>query len=152
VNNNKYNNIPLWYDPVKGTFSLEKQNDSDWYFPSMWEYQVYEELLKWLPKEMIKRQHPLILKPKTMAYPEINWKVDFAIFNREKPLMYVEAKGMITREFKTTLKILEYVNPQAWDILTVVHKHLPVKLDCTSKQTVQLTDLRHEIDRLVPMF
>jgi hypothetical protein len=84
----------------------------------------------------LERQHPVLVKPATRRFPPINWKSDFRIsrfhlngtgqqfIDYSNSSILIEAKGTLkglsSREFIRTLKILEYLNPSVYEALILV--------------------------------
>jgi hypothetical protein len=91
-------------------------------FDSKLESATYERLLTLFPSPQfnIKTQFPIEVKPRSQGFPSIFWKVDFCILENDKPILYVEAKGTLTRDFKLLMKFLEYRDPILYSKIILV--------------------------------
>ena len=111
--NNKYGAKVAYYcESTASIFDTEPMGASI-RFDSTFEARVYQVLRRHFPKTSICRQYPLMIKPRTKTYKEIDWKVDFYV-NHEKVKCWVEAKGIALPEFKRNLQYLQYFNHDAW--------------------------------------
>jgi hypothetical protein len=90
-------------------------------FDSKTEAMVYKELKRILPtRYSLILQYPVLLKPKTKLFSEIIWHCDFAIFKNEVLIALLEVKGStwnLDRNFRFKMKILELINPHAFNKL-----------------------------------
>jgi hypothetical protein len=66
---NKYGAKPFYLGRETGKRTVSRQQPTDDFFASEFEYEVYQELLRWVPKELIERQYKVMIKPKTFRYP-----------------------------------------------------------------------------------
>lgn len=93
-------------------------------FDSIHEFAVYLELSRIYGHHRIVRQYPLPIIPKSICYPTgKTWRVDFAITAENKSRTFtnfVEAKGVMMREFRMTLACLEQNNFPAFARLSMV--------------------------------
>ena len=93
-------------------------------FDSRHEFKVYLELIRIYGIRRIKTQVHINLLPRGLCFPRgKTWKVDFAIvehYDQSVYCKYVEAKGMITREFVYTLACLEAYKPIIFNNLSLV--------------------------------
>ena len=93
-------------------------------FDSTLEFNVYLKLVSFYGAARVHRQVPVEIIPRGTCYPNgKTWRVDFGIVRpcgRLPYCKYVEAKGKITPEFKNLLPILEQINPDAFNKLTLV--------------------------------
>jgi len=126
---------PFWYSWKTGQQYQHKETIDCEYFHSILEFKLYNEFLKFVPREKIARQVPLLYKPQTSIYPPLTWKVDFAIELPDREIAYIEAKGgwilgnsSAISEFQHKLQYLEFSNHQAWLNLFLVSEQ-DLKLD-----------------------
>ncbi len=93
-------------------------------FDSYHEYQVYQSLKNsQLGSAIIPHYSIPILPPKkSIIFPRgKNWRVDFLVKGyHQEPLLLVEAKGFITREFTLILAMLEKYNPNLFGKLWLI--------------------------------
>ena len=93
-------------------------------FDSQHEFKVYLELVRMYGKHRVKSQVHLTILPPGNCFPRgKTWKVDFALSEPDGSFdicRYVEAKGMITREFCYTLACLEVHKPIVFNNLLLV--------------------------------
>lgn len=101
-------------------------------FDSQHEFRVYLELIRMYGVERIDTQVPVEIIPPSNCFPSgKKWKVDFGI--KDEGFLgiydhYVEAKGLITREFVYTLGCLEQIDPYAFfDTYLVFTDKIPLK-------------------------
>ena len=91
-------------------------------FASQLEARVYRFLMVYLGSrnliDLLDFQVPLTIKPQTKQFNRILWKVDFSI--KLKTPLYIEAKGLITRECSRNIKFLEFFDYQAFHRLIFV--------------------------------
>ena len=88
-------------------------------FDSIYESDVYIELVRRYGSKAIETHHKLLLKPETEAFNELHWAVDFKV-NYKGEVLYYEAKGLMTDVFKLKMEWLEWVNPEVYRRLFVV--------------------------------
>lgn len=126
---------PFWYSYKTGQQYSKKATLDCEYFHSVLEFQLYTDFLRFIPKEQISRQVPLLYKPGTSIYPALAWKVDFAIRTPNEEVLFIEAKGawilgnsVAIAEFQHKLQFLEFCNHQAWQNLFLVSPN-EMKLD-----------------------
>lgn len=133
---NKYSARVVFWDNQRMCVTSKQQADSlrvgkqkrlpshIFRFDSKLEFEVYLHLLKMYPANRIRRQVPLPLIRKGLCYPRGKpWKIDFAItwnFNKNHIYRYVEAKGIVTSDFRNILPVLEQNNPEAFSKLILV--------------------------------
>jgi hypothetical protein len=157
---NKYGAKPFYLGRETGKRTVSKQQPTDDFFASEFEYEVYQELLRWVPKELIERQYKVMIKPKTFRYPAMYWTADFAILDLrtnldstfKKPFALIEAKGFVTNDFKIRIKLLEYIQPLLYSRLVIIKPgDANQSIDSSRLRTDNLKTLRVAIDRLVPL-
>lgn len=129
----KYNNQYAWHSKsldrelepheVPKTAELRRsRNNSDvLFFASQFEYEVYLLLRDFVPAKNIQLQVPLRVKPETLKWPAVYWRVDFSI-NVSETIWFIEAKGHCTLDFKNKLMLLECFYPQDYSQLVLVHE------------------------------
>lgn len=133
---NKYGSKIVFWDSTNRCVISKEQGDSCregkrnrlpkhiYRFDSTLEFKVYMKLTQMYSPERVKRQVRLCLVPPGKCCPKGKfWKVDFGITKKSNPKEYehyVEAKGRITVDFRYTLPMLEYSNPEAFNRLTLV--------------------------------
>lgn len=154
---NKYGNAPFYENQTTGDRTDKRISKDDKYFASLWEREVYEEILKWIPKELVRHQHKVEIKPKTSVYPAMHITFDFIIVKNANSfnlgpgdvLLYVEAKGFATNDFKTRLKMFEYRFPGEYRKLAVVKNGPPYQsVDQSRLRTHNLETLQRVLARL----
>lgn len=101
-------------------------------FDSRHEFKVYLELVRIYGYRRVRTQVSTSILPKGICFPRgKNWRIDFAIteFNSDyEYCVYVEAKGLITREFVYTLACLEAYKPSIFNNLALVFPNaIPVE-------------------------
>lgn len=89
-------------------------------FDSGLELKVYEILLKLTKPTLINCHKPIIVKPQGTKYKELAWKCDFQLIRLNQEPLYIEAKGKPTRDFKLTMQMLDYFNPDVFNNLVLV--------------------------------
>lgn len=110
---------------------------------------MYRAILKVVKRQYLTLQYPLEIKPKTPIFPAISWKIDFAIqpiadlpanVNRSElfPQLFIESKGLPTREFKRDIQYLQWQQPRAYASLILVSE---TKLDYPDVPCVKLSQL-----------
>jgi hypothetical protein len=126
---------PFWYSYKTGQKYEQKVNSDCEYFHSALEFKLYNEFLKFIPRDKVLRQVPLLYKPQTGVYPALVWKVDFGIVLPDEETLYIEAKGgwilgdsSAKAEFQHKLQFLEFANHRAWENLFLVSDQ-EMKLD-----------------------
>ena len=129
----KYKAKHAYYSPSFNVSSDIPFVDDCIQFDSKFELQVFLELKKNLGQydKFIHRQEMLVIKPPTSNYAPKGWKCDFMIHAEAGCVKrYIEAKGLVTREFKLQLQLLEFFNPIAWENLIIVTAGVaPIKVD-----------------------
>jgi hypothetical protein len=114
-------------------------------FDSTHEFAVYLELSRIYGHRRIVRQYPLEIFPASVCYPKgKTWKVDFAIISSKPPFSFtnfVEAKGVMMREFRGTLACLEQNNFEAFEKLSMVFPRA-IPTDCTLVKTLSRSEYR----------
>ncbi len=129
LSTNKYRAVSGFYSVQNDSFDLfKKYPDSQW-FASMQELEVYKELIS-LPYAVVNRQVKVPVKLPTPNYDATCWRCDFLVVNSSRPEKYflIEAKGVVTRDFKQMLQYLEYFNYTDWKRLVIVTKKR-IKID-----------------------
>lgn len=131
----KYYSETVWFSPIRNRQltinevkiyrSLGKKSEfaDTIRFPSRHEYRVYSVLRNsHLFSEIIPQYKVEIIPPKQLlCFPNgKNWKVDFCVRYQDKPLMLVEAKGIVTKEFPAILAMLEHYNRELFERLWLV--------------------------------
>lgn len=101
-------------------------------FDSLHEFKVYLELIRIYGIQRIKTQVHVNILPRGLCFPRgKTWKVDFAITESDDShfaYKYVEAKGLITREFIYTLACLETYKPNIFHNLHLVFvRSIPIE-------------------------
>ena len=157
---NKYKAKPVYYDLVHNNvvshLEIEsyrikgKLNTPPWIhrFDSQHEFKVYLKLVDMYEPEAVQLQIPILLFPKSFCHPNGKyWKVDFMVTNPKnllEVLFYVEAKGIITKEFEFILSVLEHHDP---DTFTNLHLVFPNKLPTNNRllKSIQKTDFSQRI-------
>jgi hypothetical protein len=114
-------------------------------FDSIHEFTVYLELSRIYGHHRIVRQYPLHIFPKSVCYPNgKTWRVDFAITAEGMSRTFsnfVEAKGVMMREFRVTLGCLEQNNSNAFQRLSMVFpKRIPT--ECALIKTLSRSERR----------
>lgn len=96
-------------------------------FDSQHEFRVYLELIRIYGENRVKKQTLINILPPGLCYPKgKGWKVDFAITDPvfdHRHHCFIEAKGVVTREFIYTLACLEAYKPQVFNNLYLVFPH-----------------------------
>lgn len=119
--NNKFRAVNCFYNQKTGKVTRTRSAISDLKFDSLFEANVYRQLVKVFPEKFISRQVRLLIKPETKIYPAKYWRCDFAITHpRHATVQYVEAKGALTREFVANLQYVECFNQAAYASLIIV--------------------------------
>lgn len=118
----KYRQNPVFYNPKNKQFYSRKDAKNCLCFGSQLEFTIYRFLEQLVGYENVQLQVPLKIKEKTSIYPELKWRCDFRIYKPYMPREYlnIEAKGIITREFKRNLQYLEYTCPDEFKRLIIV--------------------------------
>lgn len=112
---------------VANSLRSGKQNKLPQYirrFDSQHEFKVYLELVRIYGTKHVRNQVSVSLLPPGDCFPRgKNWRVDFAITDAIVDTdvdFYVEAKGIITREFTYTLACLEQHKPEIFNNLYLI--------------------------------
>lgn len=124
----KYSAKPVYYSLIDERAYRRKptevRNADLIYFPSTFEYLVYQELKTLVGEQRLHLQVPLKIKPATTIYPELVWHCDFRVYSKDNAnYVNFEAKGDATREFKRNLQYLEFFSPDEFSRLMVVGKN-----------------------------
>lgn len=114
-------------------------------FDSKWEYEVFKTIKSIFPLEQITIHPRVLIKPPTKHYKEKFWKCDFKI-GFKSHILYVEAKGFPTQDFKRQLQLLDYCNPLIIDQVRIV-QGVSARID-EHFQSITLGDLRKELNAL----
>lgn len=145
-----HGNKRFFWNPVTDQVTANRVSKEQIYFQSIFELKVYKKLLRYIQKDRIDHQHPLLIKPHTRHFPERVWKVDFWIkpkldecFRFTEPI-YIEAKGHQTEAFHRSLENLEYFNPEAYQNLIFVSEN---KID-TERPVYNLAEFEHYLRSL----
>ena len=121
---------------------------NDIYWASLWEYKVFSELKSNFPDMEINRQVKVLLKPKTDRFPPIFWKCDFHTSCKNGyPNLFIEAKGVRTKEFIRDMKYLDFMAPMTFSTVRIVGDHKPERVS-GSLTTVTMAELIKEIKLL----
>lgn len=129
---NKYNAKPLFYCQTSGKIFEDRQNDSNLFFASTFEYRVYKCLREVVDPKLIHLQVPLLIKHASKKYPAIFWRCDFRVYrsrNTTNEYLNIEAKGEATKEFKRALKYLEWFSHNDYERLLIVSDTESAKID-----------------------
>lgn len=93
-------------------------------FDSQHEFKVYLELARIYGYQRVRTQVAISILPPGICFPRgKSWRIDFAVteFGDDyEYCVYVEAKGLITREFAYTLACLEAHKPLIFNNLVLV--------------------------------
>lgn len=93
-------------------------------FDSQHEFRVFNKLKDMYGKDRIQLQIPVRLFSHTLCHKNgKDWKVDFMVTDGNNPLIplcYVEAKGVMNKEFEFILSVLEQNNPRVFNNLHIV--------------------------------
>lgn len=118
----KYLAKPVYYHPTLDLICKSRQTKDAIYFDSTFEYRVFRELVNLAGFNNVDRQVPLLVKPGTKSYSSLHWKCDFRVYKSRDSNEYlnIEAKGMLTPEFKRNLQYLEYFGPGNFEKLIVI--------------------------------
>ena len=88
-------------------------------FDSLLELSIYKEVEKTNPV-LINRQFPLLIKPRTPEFKEINWKIDYSILYPNNIPVHIEAKGVANASLYLNLKLLNRESFGDWKRLIIV--------------------------------
>ncbi len=125
MTNNKYKAEGFWYNPESKMIALETDGQKVWYASKL-EFRTHQLIRKYLPPKCIVRQYKIHLKPATAYYPGKSWCCDYAIWSPKclplsvVPVLLIESKGLVTREFLNLLPDLDYFSPHFFEKLIVV--------------------------------
>lgn len=93
-------------------------------FDSQHEFRIFNKLKDMYGKNRIQLQLPILLYDRTTCHPNGKyWKIDFTVTASNNPLQalfYVEAKGVVNKEFEYILSALEQNNPKVFSKLYLV--------------------------------
>lgn len=121
---NKYHAKKVWLDIKNNTLFLQRPLDALGLnivcFDSQFEYRCYCVLRKYFRACDIGLHCKIEIKSKTLLSSEMSYKVDFVVFTQAPLLLYVEAKGLMTKEASLKLKMLEIVKPTIRNNLIIV--------------------------------
>jgi hypothetical protein len=81
-------------------------------FDSQFEFEVFQVIKARFSTEHINFHLKLELKPKTQYSAPINYFVDFLVKNSDDSFLYIEAKGLMTKEASIKIKLLETLKPE----------------------------------------
>ena len=111
-------------------------------FDSTWEYQVYELLLNYFPKEDIRVHVDVTLYKETKEIAKLGLNIDFQIISQD---LWIEAKGdvhaLINDAFKVKYHVLARVYPHLFNRLIVVDNKGGKRLPARGKTTLSLPGL-----------
>lgn len=140
---NKYFNKLVYYD-LKVKRVLEQRLSGALCktvicFDSQFEFEVFKVINAQFPLEHINFHFKLELKPKTQYSAPINYLVDFRV-RTPNDFLYIEAKGLMTKEASLKIKLLEILKPEIRNNLIIVSekkqhyfgKHYPPSVDIAS--------------------
>lgn len=133
---NKYNANSLYYCQQTGKIFQERQDNSNFFFASIFEYRVYQALIEITHPNLISLQVPILIKHASKNYPAIFWKCDFRIYKNhydKNEYINIEAKGVATKEFKRILKYMDWFSSINHQRLLVVGEGKPVSIDSCVK-------------------
>jgi hypothetical protein len=68
----------------------------------------------------IQQQVKLLVKSGTPTFKDRFWNCDFCISDANDNLLFIEAKGFPDKTFRTTIELLDYFNPLAFNNLLIV--------------------------------
>jgi len=118
----KYGNKKVRYDFVNQCLENPATNPKDCIiFDSILEYNVYLQIIRVVKPEFVTIHHPLLIWTASKRYHDFTWCCDFAI-RLPKGVIFVEAKGMVTDEFKHRLRALDKFTPEVFDRLLIVNQ------------------------------
>jgi hypothetical protein len=80
-------------------------------FDSQFEFEVFQVIKARFPVNCIDFHFKLELKPKTQYSAPINYFVDFRVKTSEYSFLYIEAKGLMTKDASIKIKLLEVSIP-----------------------------------------
>lgn len=91
-------------------------------FDSKHESRVYEIIKKVYPDYEIDVHFNILVRPASTQFPALRWNADFHIkTNYYKDELIIEAKGVMTPEFKYKMMMLESFYPQYFNRVWVVY-------------------------------
>lgn len=142
MSHSKFGAKAVWYCPITKAESEEKVIDSQIYFPSRLELRVYKELLQ-VSNTHLDRQVPIQIKPDCNFFPSLSWKCDFRIWFDDSmdKWYYIEAKGVVTPEFKLQMQMFEQNDPEGFRHLIIV-----------SDKPTNLSKIQLKPSQIVPFF
>ena len=111
-------------------------------FDSKWELKVFETIVSVFGKDKFSVHEKVLIKPPTKHYKASYWKCDF-IVGRGSNLLYIDAKGMITRDFKRQMQMLDIYSHNIVSNVRIVTQ-VPVRVDEYIK-SISLDDLKKEL-------
>jgi hypothetical protein len=121
-NNSKYNATRCWFDT--DSFKItDAPTGKCITFDSIFEARVYQILRQHCSDCTIATQYPLLIKPETALYKQLNWCVDFYVYRRDgnkSKDLYIEAKGISQPEFIRNLQYFQFFNSRQFENLLIV--------------------------------
>jgi hypothetical protein len=121
-NTGKYNATRCYFD--KETFQiLDAPSEKSIPFDSIFEAKVYQVLRRHCQDCVIRTQYPLLIKPATALYKQLDWCVDFYVYRenwQKSKDLYIEAKGVSQPEFIRNLQYFQFFNSRKFENLLVV--------------------------------
>jgi hypothetical protein len=91
-------------------------------FASKWEHHVYMTLRDYFSSDEIQLHPVIVLAEKHPLLGKWEWKCDFRITSLD---IYIEAKGIHTRDWIEKMRALAILKPQTFDNLYVVGDYQP---------------------------
>ena len=89
-------------------------------FDSQLEFEIFKAIKEYFLIEHINVHFKVELKPKTQYSMSMNYFVDFRVKVTDGDFLYIEAKGLITKEASIKIKMLEIVRPDIRSNLIIV--------------------------------
>lgn len=125
----KYNAKPVWYNPKNDTAygavaigAKEAREQGYLYFPSTLEYEVFRQTRAFFAlsrlRYSIETQHTIEILPKVETIRAITWCVDIKVTYYSAKhtditgVLYVEAKGVETDDYKLKMNLLARFKPE----------------------------------------
>ncbi|MEG4359538.1 MULTISPECIES: hypothetical protein [unclassified Microcoleus] len=81
-------------------------------FDSQLEFEVFRVIARYFPIEHIDFHFKIELKPKTQYSGTTNYFVDFRVKTSLNEYLFLEAKGLMTKEASLKIKLLEILKPE----------------------------------------
>lgn len=116
---NKFGAIPTWYREADGQLYDTQPLSESKRFDSKIEAKVYQALRREFRREHVVAQYPLMIKPATKLYKQLDWLVDFRVHS-DQVLLNIEVKGLALPEFKRSVQFLQACNHNEWARLIII--------------------------------